>query len=106
MSTVLAFRTPSGGVAISASESKELGVVDVGSFEWIRVVAAFHDTQRFSCVVRLMITEGAVLVAKLGELRPNAQTGVYQVPGTKLTIFADSGITDPGRVEVLVYGSS
>ena len=39
MSTKLAFRTPPGGVAIPAGQSKELGVVDVSPYERIRVGA-------------------------------------------------------------------
>ena len=37
--TMLAFRTPPGGVVIPAGQSKELGTVDASPFERIRVVA-------------------------------------------------------------------
>jgi type III secretion protein HrpB1 len=106
--TVLAFRTPAGGVSIPAGQSKQLGVVDVSLFERIRVVADERAGSGTGISIRLTITEGNELVAQLDvlHLTPHAQvTTVYEVPCTKLTIFADAA---PGAgnnsLDVLVYG--
>jgi len=106
--TVLAFRTPAGGVSIPAGQSKQLGVVDVSPFERIRVVADERAGSGTGISVRLTITEGNELVAQLDvlHLTPHAQiTNVYEVPGTKLTVFADAapGAGNDG-LDVLVYG--
>src|ERR1700747_716552 len=91
--TVLAFRTPAGGVSIPAGQSKQLGVVDVSLYERIRVVADERVGSGTGISVRLTITEGSELVAQLDvlHLTPHAQiTNVYEVPGTTLTVFADA----------------
>ena len=109
MSTKLAFRTPAGGVVIPAGQSKELGAVDVSPFERIRVVADERVGSGTGINIRLTITEGAELVAQLDvlTLAPRSQvTRVYEVPGTKLTIFADAiAGTGSDGIDVLVYGS-
>lgn len=106
--TVLAFRTPPGAVSIPAGQSKQLGVVDVSVFERIRVVADERIGSGSGIQIRMTITEGSELVAQLDvlHLTPNSQvTKVYDVPGTKLTIFADaSGGTGSDGVDVLIYG--
>jgi hypothetical protein len=106
--TTLAFRTPPGAVSIPAGQSKELGVVDVSMFERIRVVADERAGSGTGISVRLTITEGNELVAQLDvlHLTPHSQvTTVYEVPGTRLTIFADAA-PGPGNdaLDVLVYG--
>jgi len=110
MSTKLAFRTPPGGVVIPAGQSKELGAVDVSPFERIRVVADERVGSGTGINLRLTITEGAELVAQLDvlTLAPRSQvTRVYEVPGTKLTIFADAiAGTGSDGIDVLVYGST
>jgi hypothetical protein len=105
---VLAFRTPVGGISIPAGQSKQLGIVDVSSFERIRVVADERVGSGTGVSIRLTITEGSELVAQLDvlHLTPHAQlTNVYEVPGSHLTIFADAA---PGAgndaLDVLVYG--
>ena len=105
---VLAFRTPVGGVSIPAGQSKQLGVVDVSHYERIRVVADERIGSGTGISVRMTITEGNELVAQLDvlHLTPHAQlTRVYEVPGTKLSIYADAA---PGSgsdgLDVLVYG--
>src|SRR5436305_8878122 len=93
MSTTLAFRTPVGGVSVPAGQSKQLGVVDVSPYERIRVVADERVGSGTGISVRLTITEVNELVAQLDvlHLTPHAQvTQVYEVPGTKLTVFADA----------------
>jgi type III secretion protein HrpB1 len=59
--------------------------------------------------VRLTITEGAELVAQLDVLALTAHsqvTKVYDVPGSKLTIFADAvGGTGNDALDVLIYGA-
>jgi len=109
MSTKLAFRTPAGGVVIPAGQSKQLGAVDVSPFSKIRVVADERVGSPTGVSIRLTITEGNELVAQLDilQLTPHAQvTRVYDVPGTKLTIFADAvGGTGSDGIDVLVYGS-
>ncbi len=109
MSTKLAFRTPAGAVTIPAGQSKQLGVVDVSPFSQIRVVADERVGSGTGVSIRLTITEGSELVAQLDvlTLTPHTQvTKVYDVPGTKLTIFADAvGGTGSDGVDVLVYGS-
>lgn len=105
---VLAFRTPPGGVSIPAGQSKQLGVVDVTHFERIRVVADERVGSGTAISVRITITEGNELVSQLDvlHLTPHSEVSrVYEVPGTKLTIFADAA---PGGgqdgLDVLVYG--
>jgi hypothetical protein len=109
MSTSLAFRTPPGAVSIPAGQSKQLGSVDVSPFNQIRVVADERVDSVTGIVIRLTITEGSELVAQLDTLTlaPRSQiTRVYDVPGTKLTIFADA-LPGSGKdaVDVLIYGA-
>jgi type III secretion protein HrpB1 len=109
VTTVLAFRTPQGGVSIPAGQSKQLGTVDVATFEQIRVVADERAGSGSGINIRLTITEGNELVAQLDvlHLTPHSQvTRVYDVPGTKLTVFADAaGGTGSDGIDVLIYGS-
>ena len=110
MATTLAFRTPAGAVPIPVGGSKTLGVVDVHAFNQIRVVADERVGSAGPVVIRLTITEGNELVAQLDTftLQPHSQlTRVYEVPSTKLTVFADaiSGGTGQSSVDVLIYGS-
>jgi len=109
MSTKLVFRTPVGGVVIPAGQSKQLGIVDVSPFSKIRVVADERVGSPTGISIRLTITEGTELVAQLDilHLTPHSQvTNVYDVPGAKLTIFADAiGGTGSDGIDVLVYGS-
>lgn len=109
MSTTLAFRTKPGGVSIPAGQSKELGTVEVSPFERIRVVADERAGSGSGVSVRITLTEGNELVAQLDvlHLTPHTQTTkVYEVPGTKLTIFADAaGGSGSDALDVLVYGS-
>jgi type III secretion protein HrpB1 len=106
--TVLAFRTPPGAVSIPAGQSKQLGVVEVAAYERIRIVADERAGSGSGVQLRVTITEGNELVAQLDvlHLTPNSQiTRVYEVPCTKLTIFADaSGGAGSDGVDVLVYG--
>ena len=108
MST-LAFRTAPGAVVIAAGQSKQLGVVDVSKYSKIRVVADERTGSGTGINVRMTITEGNELVAQLDAftLSPHTQlTRVYDVPGTKLTIFADAlGGSGTDGIDLLVYGS-
>ncbi len=108
MATQLAFRTPPGAVVIPAGQSKELGSVNVSQYSKIRVVADERVGSPSGVNIRLTITEGNELVAQLDTLylAPHSQiTRVYDVPGTKLTIFADAaGGTGSDGVDVLIYG--
>jgi hypothetical protein len=107
--TVLAFRTQPGAVVIGAGQSKQLGVVDVSKFSKIRVVADERAGSGTGINVRLTITEGNELVAQLDTfgLAPHSQvTRVYDVPGTKITIFADAlGGSGSDGIDLLVYGA-
>jgi len=107
--TTLAFRTPPGAVSIPTGTSKQLGVVDISKFSKIRVVADERVASATGVNIRLTITEGSELVAQLDilHLAPHTQaTRVYDVPGTKLTIFADAiGGTGSDAVDVLIYGA-
>jgi type III secretion protein HrpB1 len=109
MGTKLAFRTPPGGVSIPAGQSKNLGAVDVSPFSEVRVAADERVGSGTGVSIRLTITEGNELVAQLDvlNLQPKAQvTRVYNVPGTKLTIFADAlGGAGSDGVDVLLYGA-
>ena len=110
MSTTLAFRTAPGAVSIPVGQSKTLGAVDVHAFERIRVVADERVGSAGPVVIRLTITEGNELVSQLDTLtlQPHSQlTRVYEVPGNKLTIFADAtGASGSSSVDVLVYGAT
>lgn len=109
MSTTLAFRTKVGGVSIPAGQSKKLGVVSVSKYSKIRVVADERFNSPTAVNIRLTITQGNELVAQLDilHLSPHSQiTRVYDVPGTKLTIYADAvGGTGSDAVDVLIYGN-
>jgi type III secretion protein HrpB1 len=109
MSTKLAFRTPLGGVKIPAGQSKELGMVDVSPFSKIRIVTDERVGSGTGVHIRMTITEGNELVAQLDvlSLTPHTQlTKVYDVPGTKLTIYADAiGGTGSDGIDFLVYGN-
>lgn len=110
MATVLAFRTPVGGVSIPAGTSKELGQVDVSPYKQIRLVADERVSSASNVTLRLTITEGNELVAQLDTpvLVPHSQlTRVYDVPGLKLTIFADAAGSASGSdgIDVLIYGN-
>jgi len=105
----LLFRTPPGGVVVPAGQSKQLGTVDLSQVAKIRIVADERVGSPSNVKVRLTITEGNELVAQLDtlQLSPQSQTTkVYDVPGTKLSIFADAaaGAGSDG-LDVLVYGS-
>ena len=108
MATILAFRTQPGGVSIPAGQSKQLGQVDVAKFERVRVVADERTGSVSSITIRLTITEGSELIAQLDTLTlaPHSQvTRVYEVPGTKLSIYADAaGGSGTDGLDVLVYG--
>jgi type III secretion protein HrpB1 len=107
--TVLAFRTQPGAVSIPAGQSKQLGVVDTSKFSQIRVVVDERAGSGTGINVRLTITEGDELVAQLDtfSLSPHSQiTRVYDVPGTKLTVFADAlGGSGSDGIDLLVYGA-
>jgi hypothetical protein len=107
--SILAFRTTPGGVSIPAGHSKELGAVDVSKYSQIRVVADERVGSGSGVILRLTVTEGNELVAQLDtpHLAPHSQfTRVYDVPGTKLTIFANA-LPGAGSdtVDVLVYAN-
>ncbi len=109
--TTLAFRTAPGGVTIPPGQSKTLGAVNVGQFAKIRVVADERAGSPTSVTIRLTITEGNELVAQLDTLTlsPHSQvTRVYDVPGVKLTVFADAAGGGAGSdgLDVLIYGSN
>jgi hypothetical protein len=111
MGTQLAFRTPPGAVAIPVGQSKNLGTVDVHTYERIRIVADERVGSASNVVIRLTLTEGSELVAQLDTLTlsPHSQaTRVYEVPGTRLTIVADATGSGSGSasVDVLLYGYS
>src|SRR5690242_13121510 len=56
--SVLAFRTPPGGVKIPAGHSVELGTVDVSKYSKIRVVADERIGSGSGVTLRLTMTEG------------------------------------------------
>lgn len=105
----LVFRTPQGAVSIPAGKSKQLGIVDVSPYSKIRIVADERTGSGTGISIRLTIAEGDELVAQLDvvSLVPNAQiTKVYDVPGTKLIIYADAiGGAGSDGVDVLIYGA-
>ena len=91
------------------SERVNGNLVDVAQFERIRVVADERVGSGTGITVLLTITEGNELVAQLDvlHLTPHAQlTNVYEVPGTKLTISAETapGVAGNDTLDVLVYG--
>jgi len=109
MST-LAFRTQVGAVSIPAGTSQLLGTVDTSKFSKIRVVADERVGSPTNIGVRLTITEGSELVAQLDTfiLTPHSQvTRVYDVPGAKLSIYADAigGAVGKDSLDLLIYGS-
>lgn len=105
----LAFRTPQGAVSIPAGKSKQLGIVDVSPYSKIRVVADERTGSGTGISIRLTIAEGDELVAQLDVLSliPQTQvTKVYDVPGTRLIIYADAiGGSGSDGVDVLIYGA-
>ena len=106
---VLAFRTQVGAVTIPGGQTKLLGVVDVSLYNRIRLVTDERIDSTSNIVLRMTFTEGEELVALLDTvlLPPHSQvTRVYDVPGTQLSIYADSvGATGTqGSLDVLIYG--
>lgn len=105
----LLFRTQPGSVIVPAGQTKELGTVDVSTAAKIRIVADERVGGSSDVTVRLTIMEGNELVGPLDEftLRPHSNvTRVYDVPGTKIGIFADAkGTKGTDGLDVLVYGS-
>jgi type III secretion protein HrpB1 len=106
---VLAFRTPVGSITIPGGHTKLLGVVDVSMYERIRVVTDERIDSTSNIILRLTFTEGEELVAQLDTilLTPHSQmTRVYDVPGTQLSVYADSvgAVGTHGALDVLIYG--
>lgn len=106
---VLAFRTTVGSVTIPGGQTKLLGVVDVSMYDKIRLVTDERIDSTANIVLRLTFTEGEELVAQLDTimLTPHSQlTRVYDVPGTQLSIYADSvgAAGTAGSLDVLIYG--
>jgi len=106
---VLAFRTPVGSISIPGGQTKLLGVVDVSMYERIRLVADERIDSTTNIILRLTFTEGEEPVAQLDTimLTPHSQmTRVYDVPGTQLSVYADSVGTASthGALDVLIYG--
>jgi type III secretion protein HrpB1 len=106
---VLAFRTQVGAITIPGGQTKLLGVVDVSIYDRIRLVADERIDSTANIILRLTFTEGEELVAQLDTvlLTPHSKmTRVYEVPGTQLSVYADSvGATGTkGSVDVLIYG--
>ncbi len=109
MGTVLAFRTPLGGVALPAGESVELGRVDVSRFNEVRVVADERSESASGVSVRLALTEGQELISDLDVLTLDAAaqvTRTYSAPGSIITVIAQAA-TSVGTdgLDVLLYGS-
>lgn len=108
--TKLAFRTPAGAVSIPVGQSRQLRVVDVSHFSKIRAVADEWTGSPTSVNIRRIITQDNELVAQLDilHLAPHSQiTRICDVPGTKLTIFADAtpGGSGSDAVDVPLYGN-
>jgi hypothetical protein len=106
---VLAFRTQVGAITIPGGQTKLLGVVDVSMYDRIRLVTDERIDSTSNIILRMTFTEGEELVAQLDTvlLTPHSQvTRVYDVPGTQLSIYADSvGATGTqGSLDVLIYG--
>jgi len=106
---VLAFRTTVGSVTIPGGQTKLLGVVDVSMYDKIRLVTDERIDSTANIVLRLTFTEGEELVAQLDTimLTPHSQlTRVYDVPGTQLSVYADSvgAAGTAASVDVLIYG--
>ena len=106
---VLAFRTPVGSTTVPGGQTKLLGVVDVSMYDRIRLVTDERIDSTANIVLRLTFTEGEELVAQLDTivLTPHSQmTRVYEVPGTQLSVYADSvgPAGSKGSLDVLIYG--
>jgi type III secretion protein HrpB1 len=106
---VLAFRTPVGSTTIPGGQTKLLGIVDVSMFDKIRLVADERLDSTANMILRLTFTEGEELVAQLDTivLTPHSQlTRVYDVPGSRLSLYADSvgPAGSKGSLDVLIYG--
>ena len=109
LENVLAFRTPVGSITIPGGHTKLLGVVDVSMYERVRLVTDERIDSTANIILRLTFTEGEELVAQLDTLMltPHTQlTRVYDVPGTQLSIYADSvgAAGTKGSLDVLIYG--
>lgn len=106
---VLAFRTTVGSVTIPGGQTKLLGLVDVSMYDKIRLVTDERIGSTANIILRLTFTEGEELVAQLDTilLTPHSQmTRVYDVPGTQLSVYADSvgAAGTSGSLDVLIYG--
>ena len=106
---VLAFRTQVGAVTIPGGQTKLLGVVDVSMYDRIRLVTDERIDSTSNIILRMTFTEGEELVAQLDTVLltpPSQVTRVYDVPGTQLSIYADSvgAAGTQGALDVLIYG--
>ncbi|MDF2570042.1 MAG: hypothetical protein K0R55_1646 [Sporomusa sp.] len=106
--SILAFRTPPGGVVINTGNSVNLGVVDVSPFSQIRVIADERFDSSSDVTITLTVTEGTELIYELAKLHltpGSSKTFVYDVPGTKLTVYANATGCGSAGIDVLIYGN-
>ena|SRR5258708_42251 len=109
MATMLAFRTPPGGVDIPVGQTQRLGFVDVHQFERIRLFAGVIVGGLGPVKVLIIAMEGNEAFGPLDELtvQPGSNvTKVYEVPGTRLEISATTtgAMKGSSKVIVLVNG--
>lgn len=111
MATTLAFSTPPGWVVLPAGKTVDLGTVDVHTFDQVRVFAKQTYAIAGTTVVQLILMEGSNTVGNLDTLDVGGTaqiTRVYEVPGTTLSISANTpgAFGAEGCVDVWVWGAA
>jgi hypothetical protein len=106
----LVWRTPAGGISIHSGPT-DVGVVDVSAYSKIRVLARPHFYIAGDLKIYLKLTEGSDAFFIIDSLdlfaAGNHPTRVYDVPGSKLTIFAEAKFQSPQDaipIDVVIYG--
>lgn len=104
--TILAFRTEADGAMLAPGTSRDLGPIDVHTFERIRVVASQRASSGTDVIIRLTTREAELsALLDLMLIASGSQvTRAYDVPGTKLAISVEAAGSSPVKVDVWVYG--
>ena len=99
----------SSPTASEAPSDLDIARVVRHALQWDALVPDERIDSTSNIILRLTFTEGEELVAQLDTivLTPHSQmTRVYEVPGTQLSVYADSvGVAgSTGALDVLIYG--
>lgn len=107
----LVWRTAVGGIPIPVGHTVLGENIDVSEYSQIRVLARPHSYIAGDLKIILKLIEGTdafFIIDSLNLFAPgNHPTQVYDIPGTKMTIFADARFQssdDTIPIDVVIYG--